>query len=136
MAEPATRMQTDAREAQKFSRRYLVLELDFSAESVQELERQCDAVEYALRGGKSPENVELLTRLWGAYLGEVFRIQLGAQWSSDTDDPASVSTGVPLLQLQDEELRPHEQVRQRLLNGPAYDLAEYFAAARTRHWPE
>ena len=122
-------MKADAREAQKFSRKHLVLELDFSPQSVRELERQCDAVEYAIRGGKSPENIQMLTRIWGAYLGEVLRIQLGGEWVEGTADAASV----PVIRLGDEVLHPHEQVRQRLLAGSAHNLSEYLAVARDRH---
>lgn len=128
MSELASQMKADAREAQKFSRKHLVLELDFSPQSLGELERHCDALEYAIRGGKSPENIQMLTRIWGAYLGETLRIQLGGEWVEGTGDVASL----PVIRLGDEVLHPHEQVRQRLVAGSAHNLWGFFAAARDR----
>lgn len=125
MCELATQMKADALEAQKFSRKHLVLELDFSPHSVGEMERNCDAVEFALRGGKSPENIGLLTRIWGAYLGETLRMQVGGEWTGDA--------GSPVLRVGEEALQPHEQVRQRLVSGAAYNLYEYLVAVQNRH---
>ena len=67
MSELANEMKANALEAQKFVRKHFVVELDFSAESVEELERQFDMVEYVIEGGMSEENVELLTRTCGMW---------------------------------------------------------------------
>ena len=114
-------------EAQKFTRKHLVVELDFSPHSLRELEGQCDAVEYAIRGGKSPENIELLTRIWGAYLGEVLRRHIGGEWARESDDDPNRL----VLRTEHETLCPHEQVRQRLLGGPKHSLWDYFEERRS-----
>ncbi len=119
MSNLAEQMQADALEAQRFSRKHLVLELDFSPASIGELEAQIDAVEYAIPGGMSPENVDLLTRIWGAYLGETLRRRAGGQWVRQDD-------GRVVLQGAAQAVFPHEQVRQRLLAGDTHNLTSYF----------
>ena len=115
-------MQADAREAQVFSRKHLVLELDFSSQSVDELETQADTIEFALRGGKSQENIDLLSRLWGAYIGESIRKAAGGEWTRGEDDRVALKIG-------DQLFYPHEQLRQRLVEGNTYNLTTYFQAA-------
>ena len=52
MSTLAKQMADDALEAQKFSRKHLVVELGMNAASVSELEENVDMVEYAIAGGK------------------------------------------------------------------------------------
>jgi hypothetical protein len=124
MSDLDNEMKANALEAQKFSRKHLVVELDFSPESLLELDPQCDAVEYAIRGGKSAENIAMLTRIWGAYLGETIRLRIGGQWEEEP-------TG-PVLSLGSERLRPHERVRLRLVEGASHSLVAYFAEIQSR----
>lgn len=115
-------MQADALEAQKFSRKHLVLELDFSAHSIAELEQQADSIEYAIAGGKSAANVAMLTRTWGAYLGEALRKQVGGEWVQAEDQRIGLrGPGATVY--------PHEQVQRRLVEGRAANLSVYFAQA-------
>ena len=86
------------------------------AQSVSELDPLCDDVEFMLAGGKSEENIELLTRIWGAYLGELLRKQCDGQWVEDDGR---------CLQIGDGQLRPHEQVRRRLTEGAEFSLPNY-----------
>ena len=122
----ADEMKADALEAQKFSRKHLVMELDFSEASIQELELQCDSIEYSMRGGRSSENVDLLTRMWGAYLGESLRRATGAAWIEDR------AAQVRRIGLRDNEVtvHPHEQVRRRLNGSKADSLLTFFQQAR------
>ena len=120
MSTLAEQMQADALEAQRFSRKHLVLELDFSAASIGELEANADTVEYAIAGGKSDENIEMLSRIWGAYIGEAFRQQSSGQWVCEDD-------GRLALQTSGGSAYPQEQVRQRLTEGADFNLATYFA---------
>jgi hypothetical protein len=126
MSPLAAEMKAHALEAQKFSRKHLVLELDFSPHSLHELDPQLDALEYALRGGKSPENISMLTRIWGAYLGETIRHRLGGEWSPDSDSQ-------PTIVLSGETLRPHEQVRLRIVEGAKHNVEAWFLDLQARH---
>jgi hypothetical protein len=66
-------------------------------------------VDFTLSGGKSPDNIELLSRTWGSYLGEVLCRTKGAQWveSSEHAFGGAVECG-------DCKLDPHGQIRKRL----------------------
>ena len=97
-------MAQDALEAQKFTRKHFVVGLDFSPQSVSELDPLCDDVEFMLAGGKSEENIELL------------RKQCDGQWVEDDGR---------CLQIGDGQLRPHEQVRRRLTEGAEFSLPNY-----------
>lgn len=112
-------MQADALEAQKFSRKHLVLELDFSPGSVAELEQQADTVEYAVRGGKSDENIDMLARIWGAYIGEALRKKCGGAWTSD-------ESGRIGLKGENSTAYPQDAVRSRLTDGGTNCLSTYF----------
>ena len=115
-------MSDDALEAQKFSRRHLVLELDFSAASVGEIEASIESLDYALAGGRSPKNVQQLKRLWGSYLGEAIRRQTQAEWFCDEHEtPRLVANGKTIF--------PHQQVELRLTEGSEHDLAAFFEHA-------
>ncbi len=119
MSSLTEKMSGAAREAQVFSRKHLVLELDYSAESIAEIERSVDTLDFAIAGGASPENVDMITSLWGAYLGEVIRQKIGGDWVLDEN-------GDPCLRCERSTVSPHEQVRQRLTHGTDYDLLGYF----------
>lgn len=120
MSTLAEQMAADTLEAQVFSRKHLVLELGMTAASVAELEDNVDTVEYAIRGGKSDENIDMLTRIWGAYLGEVLIHAVGGSWIEQE--------GRPAVQGSQGTAFPHDQVRSRLVDGAAANLATWFAA--------
>jgi hypothetical protein len=116
-------MKANALEAMKLTRKHFVSELDFSESSVEELETLFDQVRFAWPGGNSPETIEQLTQLWGAYLGEVIRRHCGGQWIEREG-------GAVALQGEKTTLYPHDKVRKRLLNGPKENIWEYYQAAR------
>ena len=122
----ADEMKAHALEAQRFSRKHLVLELDFSEASIQLLEDQADSVGFAIRGGCTPENIEMLTRIWGAYLGESLRRVTGAEWVLET------AGQVRRLGLKGPTavVHPHEQVHKRLTGVKDPSLLNYFQQSR------
>jgi len=117
MSDLADRMKADALEAQRFSRKHLVLELDFSEHSIDQIESHVDTVEYAIKGGLSDENVDMLSRIWGAYIGESLRKQCGGEW---LDEAGSLR-----LQTGKGSATPQAHVRQRLTAGGQH-LGDYF----------
>ncbi|MFM8251662.1 MAG: hypothetical protein ACKOBW_08725 [Planctomycetota bacterium] len=152
MSDIAAQMLTEALAAQKFTRKFFVVELDFSESSLHELERQFEAVKYALRGGYSPENITKLTGLWGAYLGEVLRRQCDLQWEAvviPEGEPVSmpiVVGGVPVTpvlrhsdqlsnHLSDQLLRPHHRVQLRLEQGVSHNIVSYFEETKAAIGP-
>ena len=122
MSEPAELMLTEALAAQKFTRKFFVIELDFSEKTIEELEAQCEAAKYALRNGLTPENIDKLTGLWGAYFGEVLRRHSAAQWRSLSVDGADRF----VLQAGETQIAPHQFVRARLEQGAGRDLREAY----------
>lgn len=121
----ADEMKAHALEAQRFSRKHLVLELDFSEASVRTLEDNVDTVGFALRGGCTPENIEMLTRIWGAYLGEAIRKATGAEW---IQEPAGEVRRLG-LQGPTSVIHPHEEVRRRLTGNKEASLLRFFQQA-------
>ena len=118
MSKLAEQMAADMLEAQKFSRKHLVVELGLTATSIAELEDNVDMVEYAIAGGKSEENIDLLTRIWGAYLGEVLIHATDGSWIEHDGRPAvQGANGIAF---------PHDQVRRRIVDGADNNLSNYF----------
>lgn len=126
MSTLAEEMKAHALEAQRFSRKHLVLELDFSPTSIQELEGQADSVTYAVRGGKTPENLAMLTRIWGAYVGESIRRATAAEWfetdAGDVKRPGLRSAAGAVV-------HPHEHVYRRLTGTKDDSLVTFFQQA-------
>jgi hypothetical protein len=122
MSTLADEMKAHALEAQRFSRKHLVLELDFSEASIQLLEGQADSIGFALRGGCTPENIEMLTRIWGAYVGEALRKATAAEWVLET------AGQVRRIGLKGPNgvVHPHEQVHKRLTGVKNPSLLSFF----------
>ncbi|MBC8355351.1 MAG: hypothetical protein H8E66_25520 [Planctomycetes bacterium] len=118
MSDIAEAMKANALEAQRFSRKHLVLELDFSEASIDLIEANANDVEYAIKGGKSEENVAMLVRIWGAYIGESLRKVCGGEWA-DVD-------GQTCLRNENAATSPQDHVRKRIVEGGAAHLGDYF----------
>jgi len=114
-------MKADALEAQRFSRKHLVLELDFSEASVDELEANIDTVEYAIKGGKTEENLDMMSQVWGAYIGEALRKVCGGEWEQEG--------GRIGLRTEKGIAYPQEHIRRRLTES-AQGLGDYFRQAQ------
>jgi len=123
---PAEQMLTDALAAQKFTRKFFVVELDFGEHTIPQLEAQCQAAGYALRGGLTPENIDKLTQLWGAYFGEVLRRNSAGQWSQVEQEGGARF----VLQAGGQTVAPHAVVRQRLEQGTAFALTAAYEQAK------
>ena len=108
----AEKMLQNAFEAQKLTRKHFVVELDFSERSLQDLDRISDEVDFTLSGGKSAENIELLTRTWGSCFGEVLCRTCDGQW---IQTPASRCGGS--VQIGETVVDPHQHVHQRLTDA-------------------
>lgn len=116
----AEKMLENAFEAQKLTRKHFVVELDFSEQSILDLDRIADDVDFTLSGGKSSENIELLSRTWGSYLGEVLCRTKGGQWVEAAEHPFGVSVCIGETMID-----PHQQIRQRL-DQPGQSLQGFF----------
>lgn len=112
----------DVLEAQKLTRKYFVVELNFSDSSINALEQQFDAIGYSLKDGRSEANLQLLRRVWGSYLGEVIRRKHGGDWVTVTGEDGAEHIA---LRCTAGDFYPHEQVEKRLHGDGSHSLATY-----------
>ena len=115
-------MEANARNAVELAKTRFQVALDFRAESIQELEKLFDRVQYAMPDPESKETLGLLTRLWGSYLGEVIRRRLGGEWIIWTDKHGKTMA----LQIGEATVFPHNKVKKRLERGADHNVWNYY----------
>lgn len=95
--------------------------LDFSAESLDALERILSALHTRHKAEPSEESATVESQMWGAYLGEVIRRRFGGQWSIADDGSHQVAlsgwTSYPVV-----------KVRKRIVDGSMDNVRVYFGA--------
>lgn len=130
MSEPHDAQRQLALQAQKQTRKFFVVELDFSLKTIAQFDELRTTMAYALRGGRSPENIRQWSEWWGAYLGEMLRAATGAAWvesaaeSLEAGDTAKVATSRWELVRDERRVSPAALVRRWL----EADALEKFAA--------
>jgi hypothetical protein len=115
-------METNARNAVELAKTRFQATLDFKPDSVQELEKLFDRVQYAMSEPESRETLGLLTRLWGSYLGEVIRRKHGGEWIIWTDKHGKTMA----LQVGEATVFPHNKVKKRLERGSDHNIWNYY----------
>ena len=94
--------------------------LDYSEASVQVLE---DYIEQHNKLGLAPENdIAPNTKYWGAYLGEVFRRNIGAEWFHFKNAQFEAD-GVKYKHV---IAFPAAKVRKRIMEGKAHNLVAFY----------
>jgi len=71
----------------------------------------------------NPETVVGLSNMFGAYLGELFKAQMGGQWVIDESDPEAPAI---VLAFKDREYPFPGRVFHRILGGEGNSLSAYF----------
>lgn len=99
--------------------------LDFSSESLEQVERIMSALHKQVKEGPperklTDDQITELSKLWGIYVGEVIRRYYGGQWS--------LADGVPDLVLGGRNAAPLAKVRKRIVDGPMDNLKYYFTS--------
>jgi hypothetical protein len=97
--------------------------LDLSESSVDRLEKILD--------GQSAEDLELQTRLWGSYFGEVIRRRFAGEWEL-TQYPGGGVAVVPTLVVRGSRLYPLVKVYRRLTMGEAENLSTFYQMVSAR----
>lgn len=97
--------------------------LDFSAASLDALEPILDMLHQAHRqaspaNGPPPEQLDAAIKIWGVYVGEVFRRHYGGRWH--------LEDGALVLAMDKAKTAPLGKVRKRIVNGPGDNVAYYF----------
>jgi hypothetical protein len=115
-----------AAEATRLAHTEYGMELDYSPESIAQLETVL-----AARSPVPDADLEQETKLWGSYLGEVFRRRYGAEWVMALyPDPARREKGgelsMPALGISGSQLYPLLKIQRRLTMGPSEDVVGFF----------
>lgn len=142
--EPTVRdmMEAYALDAVDHARSALGIELDFSPGSVRLVERVLKTMhdETKPKGllgklfskGPSPEQLDVFTKMYGGYVGEVLRREAGGEWFLDTE----VMPGNRVIGLKKDDRRiwPPAKVGKRLMNGDEDNVWVYFQVILKEKW--
>jgi hypothetical protein len=117
------------------------VELDFSIESVREVERVLDLMfkrkprgffGSLFRRAPSPEDISTFAKMYGGYVGEVVRKVRGGEWYMDSEvSPGSMIVG---LRRGDTRIWPTAKVGKRLINGAEDNVWSYFRIVLEEQW--
>jgi len=139
IAPTETDVKAAAKEAVEFAREHFQVSLDFSLDSIKEVERILARfhdelpkgfVARIFRRAPEPEKTFQILRLFGSYVGEVLRSNLaGSRWEMDS----SRSQGVLSLTDGEKRLWPHTKVHHRIVNG-SEDNIWHYSQAVIEHW--
>jgi hypothetical protein len=125
------RMVICAKEAISIARDRYGITLDFSEASVKELETLLAGIHNSLpkpddSSRPSDQWITSISVTFGAYLGEVFRKNLGGSWlQQNPTAPGSL----PALNIGGNVLTPCRKVSKRILDGPGENVAFFYSAA-------
>lgn len=96
------------------------IQFDYSEHSLTALD---DVISECWSG--PPKKMEVMVAMFGSYLGETIRRQLGGKWAEDEG-------GYHLIDVSgvDARIDPFSKMRKRFLDGSAESLSSYFAAIK------
>lgn len=125
-------MEAYAQDAVDFARERFQLNLDYSEESLQQIERILGQLHETIpkgvfaklfKHGPSDTQIRQMAKMWGGYVGEVIRRRWGGQWSTESEAQPG---GVITLQIGGSEIYPPAKVFKRLTNGPEDNVWHYY----------
>ena len=116
-----------ARDAVKYVHREYQFALDYSEESVAEMEKSLTHIHRVLVTENTdpidPKMVVTISNWYGAYLGEVFRRHHGGDWGIDNRDPEAPAFEVKYNDL---GMAFPSRVFHRIMGGKENDINEYY----------
>jgi hypothetical protein len=124
-----------ADEAVEFAAKAMDSDLDFSIESLEKVEDILDVLSSEIPKsrimrllGKGPEPGEIveMSKIWGAYIGEVFRRKWDGTWTVNTK--ILKNDWLYALSIRDNQMFPPAKVFKRLKNGKEDNILTYFQA--------
>lgn len=117
-------------------------QLDFSPQSVENVEAILAQLHAAIPRGvwklfrRAPpeETIDTICKMYGGYVGEVFRRERGGTWEFDQE----ILPGYLIIALRKGESKifPPSKVRKRLQNGPEDNVWFYFQVLMSEPWDE
>lgn len=130
------KMEARAKHAAEHALKHYTLRLDYSDEGIQKVETILGDIEQQIPKsalgrllGKvlkklSDEEVENLCDIYGAFIGEAFRAELGGYWYMGS--PLEGLPVMPCLSLGDHTVFPTAKTWKRLYEGASDDVAFYY----------
>ncbi len=135
---PNGMMEGYARVAVDFARQHLQVSLDFSEESLRQVEEILGGLHNTLpkgvlgrilKRGPTPNQIQQMATMWGGYVGEVIRRRWGGQWSTESQIQ---SGAVITLHIGTMEISPPHKVYKRLTNGPEDNIWHYYQVLKVQ----
>ena len=125
-------MQVYAQDAVDLAREQFQINLDFSENSLENVEKILASLHNTLpkgvldklfRRGPSQDQIWEMSKGWGGYIGEVIRRQWGGEWTTETAaNPGTVIT----LRVSGSDIFPPVKVYKRLTNGAEDNIWHYY----------
>jgi hypothetical protein len=124
-------MQRFARKVVEQAKECFDIILDYSEESIQDVDRILTGLYQANRRKFLPEKeIAVTSMIFGAYLGEVFRHNVGGEWAmeylTDSDD-------FIIVKIDGNKFMPIEIVYKFLSDGPEESLSLHYQAFKSKH---
>lgn len=125
-------IQTYAQDAVALARDHFQTNLDFSENSLEQVEAILSILHKSLSEGISSQQIKSgsfhhqiwqMAKIWGSYLGEVMRRRWGGEWLTET--PAHPGT-VITLRMQGLDIFPLAKVYKRLVRGSEDNIWHYY----------
>jgi hypothetical protein len=104
--------------------------LDYSENSLLELEAIVAQLALNLPDGVPAEELTEMCKMWGSYFGEVVRRRFGGDWSIDTYPGKQFATLT--LTIAGNKLFPSMKVHRRLTEGDADNLWTFYKMVKAR----
>ena len=132
----ADMMQAYAQDTVDYARNQFQVDLDFSENSLQQVEQILATLHNALpkgalgklfKSGPSQEQIGDMAKGWGGYIGEVIRRRWGGEWTTET---AAYPGTVITLRVLGYDIFPPAKVYKRLTNGSEDNIWHYYQVLR------
>lgn len=109
-----------AKHAVNFAKQGFKIKLDFSDNSIKDLEKILEVFYNGFTPERKPTEDELQNAavIWGAYLGETLRRNYGGEWAVENE--------ISVLNISGFKIFPSSKVYKRLTNGPEDNVAFYY----------
>jgi hypothetical protein len=104
--------------------------LDFSENSLMELEAIVAQLALDLPNGAPADELTEMCKMWGSYFGEVVRRRFGGDWSIDTYPGKQFATLT--LTISGNKLFPSMKVHRRLTEGEGDNLWNFYKMVKAR----
>jgi hypothetical protein len=104
--------------------------LDFSENSLMELESIVAQLAHDLPNGAPAEELTEMCKMWGSYFGEVVRRRFGGDWSIDTYPGKQFATLT--LTIAGNKLFPSMKIHRRLTEGEGENLWTFYKMVKAK----